>query len=169
MKRSWLRPRNIVLAVAASIAIWIGWAVTWALTAKPNPAIDYRAQIVAISAAAQPPGEDGWPYLAEAAGIAERLSASWHDVDFVAVYQGGASPEQLGAVRNALAGLEAEGAFKLLASAGACPRAVRPFPKGDQGPLFFTPLTDVGSLRPLGQACAAAMVLALAEHDFDPT
>jgi hypothetical protein len=167
MKRAWLRPRNVVLVGTAAIVIWTSWAVTWALTAEPKPTIDYRVQIVALSAAAQPPGEDGWPYLAEAAGIAERLSASRLDDDFVAVYQGDASPEQVAAVRNALAELEAEGAFKLLASAGTCPRAVRPPSKGDQGPLFFRPLTDVGSLRCLGKACAAAMVLALVEHDFD--
>ncbi len=158
MKRSWLRPRNVLLALVAALVTWFGWAVTWALMAEPNPTTDYRAQIVALSAAAQPPGEDGWPYLAEAAGIVNRLLYAWSDdVNFEAVYVSGGSPAQQTAVRAALEDLEAQGAFRLLAAAGACPRAVRQWDPGDQTLLLTASVPDVGPLAYLGKACAASM------------
>jgi hypothetical protein len=156
----WLRPRNVLLVVLLLLVGVAVYAVTWALTAAPQPTVDYGQRLEALTARAQPPGENAWPYLVEAGLIMEAVQADLaaEGLDF-----DDCSPEGLAVIRRAIADLEARGAFEQLALAGRCPNTVRPRPSLEQGTLLFATMPDLAHLRMLARARVASMEFAIAE------
>ncbi len=66
-RKPWHRPRNVVLAVLLAIVLVIGWIGLdfWRVyTDLPESVDEYRAEMLALCAAGQPEGDDGWPLLA---------------------------------------------------------------------------------------------------------
>jgi hypothetical protein len=156
----WYRPRNVVLVVGLVLVAVVFYAVTWALTAEPEPSVDYGQRMEALTARAQPPGENAWPYLVEAGLIMEAVQADFADegLDF-----DDRSPEGLEVIKRAIDELEAGGAFEQLALAGRCPNAVHPMPSLDEGSLISVLMPELGHLRTLSQARVASMEMAIAD------
>jgi hypothetical protein len=153
----WYRPRNVLLVVLLVAVGLVVYAVAWALTAEPEPTVDYGKRLETLTARAQPPGENAWPYLVEAARIMEAVRAELAEegLDF-----DDDSPEGLEIIRRAITRLRAGGAFDQLALAGRCPNAVRPRPSLDEGSLLSSLMPELAHLRMLSQARVASMELA---------
>jgi len=160
----WYRPRNVLLVVGLVLVAVVFYAVTWALTAEPEPNVDYGRRMEAITARAQPPGENAWPYLVEAGLIMEAVQAEFAEegLDFNDL-----SPEGLEIIRRAITELEAGGAFEQLALAGRCPNAVRPRPSLDEEALLSSLMPELAHLRRLTQARVASMELAIADGAYE--
>jgi hypothetical protein len=160
----WYRPRNVLLVIGLIVVGVVFYAVVWALTAEPEPVIDYGRRIETLTARAQLPGENGWPYLVEAARIMAEVQAGLppEGIDFEAL-----QAEDLAIIRGVIADLEAGGAFDQLALAGRCPNAVHPRPALDEGVLFFSNMPELAQLRTLGRARVASMELAIADGAHD--
>jgi hypothetical protein len=156
----WYRPRNVLLVVGLVLVAVVFYAVTWALTAEPEPSVDYGRRMEALTARAQPPGENAWPYLVEAGLIMEAVRAEFAEegLDFYDL-----SPEGLEIIRQAIAELEARGAFEQLALAGRCPNAVHPRPSLGEESLLYSLMPEVGHLRTLAKARVTSMELAIAD------
>jgi hypothetical protein len=156
----WCRPRNVLLVVLLVAVGLVVYAVAWALTAEPEPTVDYGKRLETLTARAQPPGENAWPYLVEAARIMEAVRAELAEegLDF-----DDDSPEGLEIIRRAITRLRAGGAFDQLALAGRCPNAVRPRPSLDEGSLLSSLMPELAHLRMLSQARVASMELAIAD------
>jgi hypothetical protein len=156
----WYRPRNILLVVLLVPVGLVVHAVAWALTAEPEPTVDYGKRLETLTARAQPPGEDAWPYLVEAGLIMEAVQAELAEegLDF-----DDDSPEGLVIIRRAISELEAGGAFEQLALAGRCPNAVHPRPSLEEGALLFSLMPELAHLRSLARARVASMELALTD------
>jgi hypothetical protein len=156
----WYRPRNVLLVVGLVLVAVVFYAVTWALTAEPEPSVDYGQRMEALTARVQPPGENAWPYLVEAALITEQV---WDEFELGAIDFEDASPEARAVVRQVIAELEARGAFEQLALAGRCPNAVHPRPSLDEESLLFSLMPELGQLRMLAKARVASMEMAIAD------
>ena len=165
--RPWYRWRNVVLGGLLAVVAWIVYAVTWALTAKPTPTVDYGRQLEALSAQAQPPGDNGWPHLHEASRIYGEVwtELAPDDFDFTVVYEGGATAEELADARRLLEEFRTRGVFDELDKASGFSSFVRPQPRSLDGPFFFMPFPDLGLLRDLARALAAAHFLAVENGD----
>ncbi|MHC4210115.1 MAG: hypothetical protein ACYSWT_10430 [Planctomycetota bacterium] len=156
----WYRPRNVLLALALVLIGLAFYAGTWALTAEPEPTVDYGKRMEALTARAQPPGENGWPYLVEAAGVMQVVEAEFPEagLDFDDL-----SPEGREIIKRAITKLEAGGAFDQLARASRCPNAVRSRPSLEEGALLMMLLPELAPLRRLTRARVASMEMAIAE------
>ena len=176
-RKPWYRPRNIVLALSIAFVAWIGYLIYWAVTVKPNPSTDYAKKMQELSAASQPPGENGWPMLIEAARIlsevrfalveADDSAAPFDHFDFDPFYRSDTSPEVLSKLLHTIAELRAAGTFDQLALAAQQPNGVRPQLQSQGQALIFQTLPDIGHLRNLAQARTASMYQALAQGDPD--
>lgn len=175
--KPWHRPRNVFLAAVLAFVGWLTYLVYWAVTVQPNPSTDYAKKLEALSAASQPPGENAWPMLAEAARIATEVQSALYDAEdplspfdhfgFEPLHLSGTSPEILSKLHRTIAELRAAGAFHQLALAAQRPNAVRPhsYPPGES--LIFQTIPDIGHLRRLAQARIASMYQALTQGDAD--
>jgi hypothetical protein len=157
----WYRPRNILLAIALVLVGMAFYAVTWALSAQPEPTVDYGNRMEAFTARAQPPGENGWPYLVQATEVMRAVEAELADgiVDF-----DDRSPEGLEVIRQLITRLQAGGAFDELARAGQCPNVVRPRPSLEESSLLALLLPELAYFRRLTQARVESMEMAIAER-----
>ena len=170
----WYRPRTIALALLLAFVGWISYLVYWAVTVRPNPSTDYAKKLEELSAASQPPGENAWPMLMEAARILQEvqteLSIRDDDLDsfdFDPIYLDDTSPEVQRKLRHTIAELRAAGAFDKLALAAQRPNAVRPQSHLQGRSLIFQTIPDVAELRRLARAQIASMYQALAQRDAD--
>lgn len=175
--RPWYRPRTIALALLFAFVGWLSYLVYWALTVKPNPSTDYAKKMQALSAASQPPGENAWPILMEAAGIlldvqfalaeADDPVAPFDHFEFDPLYRNDTPPGVLSKLQHTIAELRAAGAFDRLALAAQRPNAVRPQSHPQGHSLIFQTIPDVAELRRLARARIASMYQALAQGDAD--
>ena len=176
-RKPWYRPRNIVLALSLAFATWIAYLIYWAVTVKPNPSTDYAKKMQELSAASQPPGENSWPMLIEAARILTEVRftlggdddplSTFDYFDFEPLYLSDTSPEVLSKLQHTFAELRAAGAFDQLALAAQRPNGVRPQLQTQGESLIFQTLPGLGQLRSLALARAASMYQALAQGDAD--
>ncbi len=136
-----LTKRRILCGGAALLALFLAWQVYDILTGKPNAKIDYAAQFYELSASAQPEGENAWPLLVEVlervdvatSQLAQNPDATQRFTDGTSMpgsfsdltYQP-VSSRKVRPHRAALAELDADGTFDLLAQVASMPRCVRP-------------------------------------------
>jgi len=136
-----LTKRRILCGAAALLALLLAWQVYDILTGKPDPKIDYATQFYELSASAQPEGENAWPLLVEVldrvavatSRLAQNREATQRFTDGTSMpgsfsdltYQPGTS-RKVRPHRAALAELDRDGTFDLLARVASMPRCVRP-------------------------------------------
>lgn len=171
------RPRNIILALLFAFVAWISYLIYWAVTVQPNPSTDYAKKLQELSAASQPPGENAWPMLAEAARILTEVQSALEDADdrvspfdhfdFEPLYLSDTSPEVLSKLLHTIAELRAAGAFDQMSLAAQRPNAVRLHSYRPDESLIFHTIPDIGHLRTLALARIASMYQALAQGDAD--
>ncbi len=172
--KPWYRPRTIALALLFAFVGWLSYLVYWAVTVRPNPSTDYAKKMQALSAASQPPGENAWPMLMEAAQILQDVETElsirdddFDSFDFDPIYLDDTSPEVLRELQHTIAELRAAGAFDRLALAAQRPNAVRPHSYPPDESLIFQMIPDLEQLRRLARARIASMYQALAQGDAD--
>src|SRR5262245_60423502 len=73
----WFRPRNIALTIVLGLVATVVYLVVWAFTAKSNPTVDYAQEMVALSTASQPLGENAWPALVQAGSLCKGVMDQW--------------------------------------------------------------------------------------------
>ncbi|MCH8152513.1 MAG: hypothetical protein IH830_09100 [Planctomycetes bacterium] len=126
-RKRWYRPRNVVLTVLFAIVLVIGWICLdgWRVyTDAPESTDEYRAEMMALCAAGQPEGEDGWPLLA---GVLEQLDSAAEDARRP-LWQSGDWDRADEAGHAAMeAALDELGLLDELRRALALPRFVRPW------------------------------------------
>lgn len=175
--RSRLTKRRILWSAAAVIGLLLAWQVYDILTGKPEPKVDYATPFYELCASAQPEGENAWPLLVE---VLERVAVatsqlaqnpdatqrftdgtsipgSFSDLTYLPVTSRKVRPH-----RAALAELEADGTFDLLAQIASMPRCVRPPVTG--APFYERHReqiwNDMGAHRHLARLQAARLTVA---------
>ena len=176
-RQPWYRPRNVLPPVLAVVLTFVGWLtflVYWAVTVQPNPSIDYATKLQELSAANQPPGENAWPMLVEAARMLAEVQSAMDDplspfdpFDFKPLYLEDTSPEVLSKLQHTITELRTAGVFDQLALAAQRPNAVRPQSQMQGESLLFQTIPDAGLLRRLALARIASMYQALAQGDAE--
>ena len=176
-----VKKRYVVLAVGIVILGWLGWMIVGAMLAKPGSLVDYGPRLEALSTAAQPEGENGWPLLIEALELMQatrppegidwptdpnRLSAIGR---YEQILHGPCGFDPQGPAREELILIEAmrdAGIFARLGEAMAKPRFVRRIDTGGQM-LVLLLLPELGQTRSMARARVATMRLAACEGDWD--
>jgi hypothetical protein len=184
-RKPWYRPRNIVLAILGLIAATIAYAWWWQASLKPTISHDYQADLIALAAAGQPEGENGWPHVERACEAAWDLRWGRAEepfnlqFDFAALLRSesaSADEARVGDARadapateadimRAIKALDGCGAFDALTRAMACPRHVKTeFQHDDDLPgyeetLLGVLVPEVQSLRMLREVTLARMCL----------
>ena len=173
------RPRNLILATLAILAVIVSYQVYLALTARPGRTIDYAAKMAELIESNQPTdaGPDAWPVLRD---IIERQTTVESDLravspgpvlDYSALYVPHLKPiyddnyswdqaESL-ALRG-LDAMKAAGIFDSLKQLKDMRRAIRPTPRA---PLIEILLPELGHARQLARMNGARMRKALRGHD----
>lgn len=178
-RKPWYRLRNVALTILAILVGVIAYAFYWQASLKPNPIHDYERELVALSEAAQPEGENGWPHLLRAGDIVQGmidegigdLIPHGFEIDFDALLAPTPDDaEHVAAIGLLIKELKARGAIEALDRAATCPRQVKtefdldmeePF----QGPLMFTLLPEISRLRLMQELLVADMYLQVARGD----
>jgi hypothetical protein len=172
--RRLLRPRNVLVALLALVAVLGARMVYRWITAEPASIVDYGAQLEAMAGAHQPPGPNGWPLLGAAlqafaeaeVALADDTGALNYDLTRLLVddFEGwdGTGPMGFAPGSPDLAAMEAlmaARAFDAIDAVAAAPRLVRPIDAGG-GPLVGVMLSDLAATRNLARARASSMRLA---------
>lgn len=191
-RQPWYRPRNIVFALAALVLIFIVWAgswVYWALTVKPNIAVDYTAQIERLASDSQPPGKNGWHDIASAIDIFRELDQAFPDEDRVRPELGFFQFDLLGytaaeararshlfeeeiplfediiaELHRFIEWLEENGLWDAIASASAKPNIVMPI-ESPKDLLFDVRISDLAVLQNIARLNRSLLRLAIIEND----
>lgn len=183
-RKPWYRLRNVVLVVLTILIGVVAYAFYWQASLKPNPVHDYKADLIAISEAAQPEGENGWPHLLDACNVIYDLKwGSSRDqinldleFDYELLLTGevaqsaeidsehedvASAEDVLQVVRE----LEQRGVFRFLDKSMSCPRFVNTeFVHYDDLPghedlLMSVLLSELSSLRTIREIIVARMSL----------
>jgi hypothetical protein len=179
----WPRPRTIVLAFVAVVALGIGWMTFETLgvmNGTPNVAVDYQEHIErnldAVSTTDRDAGRAAWETLIELMGrmqtiLNEANAASMERgreryfeddgaLDFQYLRDGPTLPEDIGPERDAIEAMRADGAFDDLARYAAGPIGRRVPPPIPGGMLLGANSADAGQARNLARVLVARMRLA---------
>ena len=174
-----IRPRTIILVLAAIAVAWIGFEVVWWATSEPAEQIDYYAKAEALVSSHQPEGENGWPVLMEALERYQTAIASMPDVErtprhelddgspvFDSITTGTFDAADYPPELEAIELMRTEGALEHLARLRGQTRFVRPM-AGNAPPMFSTMLGELAPLRQLSKVRVAMMRIAAVEGDAD--
>lgn len=187
-KKTWHRPRNVLAALLAVVAVFFGWVFWETLKvyhAEPNPAVDSRRRLrdlaldtVGITAQES---KAAWLLLVEifeaAEGIRSEINAQYDagafeprdeydvELDYDRVREGRTLPEDLVPERRAFALLEQRGVFDRFRQFADGPPGLRPI-KGEGALVLRDVLDDLSRARTLAQISGSAMRLAAAEGDL---
>lgn len=174
-----IRKRYVILLLFALLLGWLGWMIAGAMSARPGPLVDYGRQLLDLSAAAQPEGENGWPALLDAIAIYDSIDPSdlpdW-PTDLVEaaeiesltrILDGEFDGQRLRFELALLERIEASGALERLDAMSAAPRAVRESIGLDGPGIVFTLLPELSPARSLAKMCAARMRVALERGDSE--
>src|SRR5438552_8464532 len=111
-----LRPCNVVRLILLAVIGVIAYSIIWALTVRPHPSVDYAKELIALSAASQPPGENAWPHLVKAGTLCQEItsaltggsdSAQNSALDFGALLEDQSPAEAVQLAKDALSRLRA--------------------------------------------------------------
>jgi hypothetical protein len=158
--------------------VWVAYQVFWHATRTPAPTVDYATELIALSAAGQPEGTNGWPMLANAMQTYSQVEGQIDQRAFASrdAYEMSRTPawnrifsdplqlDNIEKEKLALQLLREQGCFDLLAQAARCPRMIQPIMKGS--PLIIQPLPTLTLMRQLCKARIASMRLAAIDGDF---
>lgn len=172
----WVRPRNVILAVALLMIGLVSYLLIWSMTVRPNPTVDYASQLTALSADSQPPGENGWPELVKAAELWHQIEQSLLPaaepgkpnpaIDFEVLVQNDASIDKVQLAVEALQRLRVSGLIDHWAAAAKCPNAVREIDIEKGKPMLFARFSEMGQFRSMAPARIADMRLLLQQGEY---
>jgi hypothetical protein len=187
-RKSWYRPRNVLVALLAVAVVFFGWAFWETLKvyyAKPNPAMDSRRRLrdLALDTAGitAEEGETAWLLLVEifeaAEEVRDEINAQYDagvfeprdeydgELDYDRVREGRTLPGDLVPERRAFELLEQRGVQERFRRFADGPPGLRSI-KGE-GPLVLRDvLAELGRSRDLARISGSAMRLAAAEGDL---
>ena len=188
-RKPWYRPRNVFLALLATVVLFFGWAfleVCQVYTAEPSPTVDYRAKLreMALEHAGVP--TDGasrtWALLQTATDVTDRLWSEldaelvvsnfeqrydWDagEVDFAYVLHGKELPQQVDRERQCLDRMRDKGVMDTLARFAKQPPGFRTLPNDET--LLVMTLPSLSRVMNLASARVASMRLAFTDGNVE--